>query len=261
MKLQTMTIVILATILSSCAPVLQHSVIPTPSPIDAIAPTLASTSTATTTLGLSPTSTTKATAHPVLETGLPPSSTITPNATQAAQQEDIKNVIQAYFEIRYQLLSVSPPADIQQDVFGKLVSSRDDAKDFLTTETAKLAVERKWYELNKLRYAKYEYSLKYTDISFDATAQMATVSLHEYFEIICEKTMDNNSQNPSACAIGELTHEIVLHNENNQWKIISDTYWDSWWRQFRKPGLSTNEILQNINAKMQQLEAMPSPTP
>ncbi|MCL4272011.1 MAG: amidase domain-containing protein, partial [Anaerolineales bacterium] len=163
--------------------------------------------------------------------------------------EGMKDTIQAYFEIRYQLLSVSPPADIQQDVFGKLVSSRDDAKDFLTTETAKLAVERKWYELNKLRYAKYEYSLKYTDISFDATAQMATVSLHEYFEIICEKTMDNNSQNPSACAIGELTHEIVLHNENNQWKIISDTYWDSWWRQFRKPGLSTNEILQNINAK------------
>lgn len=247
MKLQTVTIVILATILSSCTPVLQHPLIPTPSPIDVIASTVVSTSTPTTTLTLLPTSTT--TIHPVLETGLPPSPTITPNATRAAQQEDIKNVIQAYFALRYQLLSVLPPADIQQDVFGELVSSGDDARDFLATETAKLAVERKWYELNKLRYAKYEYSLKYTDISFDATAQMATVSLHEYFEIICEKAMDNNSQNPSACAIGELTHEIVLHNENDQWKIISDTYWDSWWRQFRKPGLSTNEILQNINAK------------
>lgn len=261
MKLQTVTIVILATILSSCTPVLQRPFIPSPSPIDIFTPMLASTSTPTTTLGLSLTSTTMATAHPVLETGLPPSPTITPNATQAAQQEDIKDVIRAYFALRYQLLSVSPPADIQQNVFGELVSSGDDARDFLATETAKLAVERKWYELNKLRYAKYEYSLKYTDISFDATAQMATVSLHEYFEIICEKAMDNNSQNPSACAIGELTHEIVLHNENDQWKIISDTYWDSWWRQFRKPGLSTNEILQNINAKMQKLETMPSPTP
>ena len=262
MKLQTVTIVILATILSFCMPVLQHPFIPSPSPspIDIFTPTLASTSTPTTTLDLSLTSTTMATARPVLETGLPPSPTIIPNATQAAQQEGIKNVIQAYFALRYQLLSVSPPTDIHQDVFGKLVSSENDAKDSLT-ETAKLAVERKWYELNKLRYAKYEYSLKYTDISFDATAQIATVSLHEYFEIICEKAMDNSSQNPSACAIGELTHEIVLRNENDQWKIISDTYWDSWWRQFRKPGLSTNEILQNINAKMQKLETMPSPTP
>ena len=191
----------------------------------------------------------------------PSSQVENPETVASEVPDEIKNTIQAYFALRYQLLSVSPPADIQQDVFGELVSSGDEAKDFLATETAKLAVERKWYELNKLRYAKYEYSLKYTDISFDATAQMVTVSLHEYFEIICEKAMDNNSQNPSACAIGELTHEIVLHNENNQWKIISDTYWDSWWRQFRKPGLSINEILQNINAKMQKLETMPSPTP
>jgi len=261
MKLQTVAIVILAAILSSCAPVLQHPLIPTPSPTDVVTPSLASTSMPAATLTLLPTSTMTATLHPILETGLPPSPTITPNATQAAQQEAIKNVIQAYFALRYQLFSVSPPADIQQDVFGELVSSEDEAKDFLATETAKLAVERKWYELNKLRYAKYEYTLKYTDILFDAAAQMATVSLHEYFEIICEIGMNSNSQNPSACAIGELAHDIVLRNENNQWKIISDIYRDGWWRQFRKPGLTTDEILRNIELKMQELEAMPSPTP
>ena len=252
MKLQTATIVILVIILSSCMPVLR----PSPSPTYVFTPTFVSTSAPTTTTSpLSPT----ATPHPILGTGLPPSPTITSNATQAAQQEEIKIVIQAYFALRYQLLSVSPPADIHQDVFGELVSSGDDAKDFLITETAKLAVEKKWYELNKLRYAKYEYSLKYTDISFDATAQVATVSLHEYFEIICENAMNNNSQNPSACAIGELTHVIILHNENNQWKIISDTYWDSWWRQFRMSGLTTDEILQNISAKANSLtsEMMP----
>ncbi len=258
MKLQTVTIVILATILSSCTPVLQHPFIP--SPIDIFTPTLASTSTPTTTLDLSLTSTTMATTHPVLETGLPPSPTITPNATQAAQQEGIKNVIQAYFALRYQLLSVSPPTDIHQDVFGKLVSSENDAKDFLATETAKLAVERKWYELNKLRYAKYEYSLKYTDIVFDASAQTATVSLLDNFEFTREWAVESRPNNPSVTR-GGTSHVIVLRNKQGQWKIISDTYWDSWWRQFRKPGLSTNEILQNINAKMQKLETMPSPTP
>lgn len=114
MKLQTVIIVILATIFSSCMPVLQHSLIPSPPPIDIFTPAFASTSTPNTTSGPSLTSTTMATAHPVLETGLPPSSTITPNATQAAQQEDIKNAIQAYFALRYQLFSVSPPENIHQ---------------------------------------------------------------------------------------------------------------------------------------------------
>lgn len=112
MKLQTMIIVILATILSSCTPVLRHPFSPSPSPTDIFTPTLASVSTPTTTLILLPMSTTTAAPRPILEIGLPPSPTITPNATQAAQQEDIKNGIQAYFEIRYRLLSVSPPADI-----------------------------------------------------------------------------------------------------------------------------------------------------
>jgi len=260
MKLQTMTIVIIAIILSSCTPVLRHPFTPSPSPTDIFTPTLASTSTPTATLALSPTSTTTATVHPILETGLPPSPTITPNATQAAQQEDIKDVIRAYFEIRYRLLSVSPPANIQQDVFGELVSSGDEAKDFLATETAKLAVERKWYELKELRYAKYEYSLKYTDISFDTSTQVVTVSLLDNFKIIRERTIESNPESPSVTR-GGLSHEIVLRDEQGQWKIISDTYWDSWWRQLRKPGLSTSEILHNIELKMKKLEAMPSPTP
>lgn len=196
---------------------------------------------------------------PVLATGLPPQPTVTPNPTQAKQQEGIKSVIQAYFEIRYRLLSVSPLADFQQNGFGDLVSNGADAKDFLVTEMAKLAVERKWYELNNLRYAKYTYSLKYKDIVIDTSAQTAVISLLEYFEIICERAMENNPENPQACAIGDLTHEIVLHNEQGQWKIVSDVYWDSWWRQFRKPGASTDEILDSINLKMLELEARALP--
>jgi len=261
MKLQTVAIVIFAVILSSCAPVLQHPVIPAPSPTDVVTPSLVSTSMPAATLTLLPTSTTTATLHPILETGLPPSPTITPNATQAAQQEDVEDVIQAYFALRYQLFSVSPPADIQQNVFGELVSSEDEAKDFLATETAKLAVERKWYELNKLRYAKYEYSLKYNNIVFDASAQTATVSLLDNFQFTREWAVESVTR-------GGTSHVIVLRNKQGQWKIISDTYWDSWWREFRKPGLTTDEILHNIELKrqhielkMQELEAMPSPTP
>jgi hypothetical protein len=179
----------------------------------------------------------------------------------AKQQEEIKDAIQAYFEIRYRALSISPPVDFQQNIFGNLVSDGDDAKDFLVTELAKLAVERKWYELNKFRYAEYEYSLVYKDIVIDASTQTAEISLNEYFEIICERAMENDPESPKTCAVGELTHEIVLRNEQGQWKILSDVYWDSWWRQFRKQGSSTDEILHSINLEMQKLEARPSPTP
>ncbi|MFZ5909344.1 MAG: hypothetical protein ACOYYU_04950 [Chloroflexota bacterium] len=193
---------------------------------------------------------------------LPTQLTIVPtlNPTQTVQQEEIKGVIQAYFDLRYQALSVSPPKDFQQSGFGNLVSDEPDARDFLVTEMAKLAVERKWIDLNKFGYAKYEYSLKYKDIFIDASAQTATVSLLEDFTIVTKRAMESNPEELSTIR-GDLTHEIVLHNEQGQWKIISDTYWDSWWYRYRKPGMSTDEILREINTHLQKLEAMPSATP
>ncbi len=52
----------------------------------------------------------------------------------AEDQEAIKSVIQAYFDLRYQALSVSPPEDFQVIGFGDLVSNGTDAKDFLDSE-------------------------------------------------------------------------------------------------------------------------------
>ena len=192
--------------------------------------------------------------------GTPFPQTESPEMVASKVSEGMKNTIQAYFELRYQLLSVSPPSDIRQDVFEEFVSGGEAAKDFLALETAKLAMERNWYELRGLRYAKYEYDLKYTDISFDASAQVVTVSVLDNFKIVRERTIESNPENPSV-TWGDLRHEIVLRNEQGQWKIISDTYWDAGWREFRKPGLSTSEILQKIRAKMQGQETTPSPTP
>jgi hypothetical protein len=89
----------------------------------------------------------------------------------------------------------------------------------------------------------------------DASFQGAVISLLEYFEIICERAVENNPQNPQPCAVGDLSHEIVLRSEGGQWKIISDVYWDSWWRRFRKPGASSAEILASLNLELQELEA------
>jgi hypothetical protein len=185
---------------------------------------------------------------------------VTLNPTQTKQQNEIKDVIHAYFDLRYQVLSVSPPNDFQINGFGDLVSDGPDARDFLVTEMAKLSVERKWIELNRFGYAKYEYSLTYKDIAIDASAQIATISVLEDFTIVTERAMERNPEKPSITK-GDLTHEIILQNEQGQWKIISDIYQDAWWRSYRKPGMSIDEILNKINARLRKLETMPSATP
>jgi hypothetical protein len=236
-------VALLLIMLTSCTPAAS------PTATKALLPTVTASAIPTSTL------------TPVLVTGLPPQPTSTPNPVQAERQERIKKVIQTYFEVRYRAFSLSPPADFQQNGFGDLVSDGVGAQDFRVTEMAKLAVERKWYELNQYRFAKYKYSLKYKDIVLDPSAQRAEISLTEYFEIICERSMKNNPDNPHPCAVGDLTHKISLQNEQGQWKITADIYRDSWWRQFRTPGASTDEILHNIHVEMHKLETMASPAP
>ncbi|MFZ5910688.1 MAG: hypothetical protein ACOYYU_11805 [Chloroflexota bacterium] len=195
---------------------------------------------------------------------LPTQLTIVPtlNPTQTEQQEEIKGVIQAYFDLRYQALSVSPPEDFQTNGFGDLVSDGPDARDFLVTEMGKLAVERKHYELNQLRYVKYEYFLDFSNIEIDSSAQRAVVSLLERFDAIREKAVELNPEDPHISRMGGLEHEINLYKEHDQWKIVSDIYYDHLWRILRQPlDASTEEILHNINIQLTKLETKAPPTP
>ena len=246
-------IVFLVLILASCAPV--AAPIPAETlPAGTVAKTVMPLPLGTGVFVSVPTST--PTPAPAKPSPLPTQLTVVPtlNPTQEQLQNEIKEVIQAYFDLRYSLLSIAPPAAIQQDVFGELVSDGDEARDFLVTETAKLAVERKWYEMRGLRYARYQYTLEYRDIAIDAAGQTAAVSLLEKYAIVREWAVESNPESPSVTR-GDTTHKIVLRNEKGQWKIISDTYRDGWWRQFRKPGMSTEEILREIEAEMRRLEA------
>ena len=236
-------VIFLAIILMACTPA------PTPPPTETPAPTATFTPVVTSPI-------------PTIATPLPTQLTIVPtlNSDQAKEQEEIKSVIEAYFEIHYQVLSIALPENFHENGFGDLVSGEAVAKDFLTTELAKLATERKWYELKVLEYAEYEYSLTYTDIKIGISSQTATVTLLDDFTVITKRAIERNPDDPSIIR-GGLAHEIVLHNEKGYWKIVSDIYQDGWWRQYRQPGRTTEEILREIDKELQQLEAMPSPIP
>ena len=117
----------------------------------------------------------------------------------------------------------------------------------------KLTVERKHYELNEFRYAEYKYSLNYQNIIVDDSSGMADVSLYDIFEVIHERSIEANPKDPHV-TMGGLPHEIVLRNEEGQWKIISDFYRDALWRTLRKPGSTTEEILSSIELSMEYLD-------
>lgn len=168
----------------------------------------------------------------------------------------IEKVLRRYFDLRYELLSVSPLSEITLKAFQGLIASGEEAKEFLVLETAKLAVVRKWYELRRLRYKSYNYQLEYKKIVYDSVRGVATIYLVEKFTIICEA--DTGKTHPDR---GALKHTVVLQKENGQWRIVKDIYWDVWWRNYRKPGRSAGEVLRIIQAILRELQAMPTPTP
>lgn len=166
------------------------------------------------------------------------------------QQEEIKKAIESYFEMRYQALSYPQPDGFQLDNIGKLVSTESDGKTFLDAELVKLALQIKYGELNGSRYVSYKYFLDYSNFNMDAATGLVTVLVVE----------DNGTTTENSTLLAQMSglkHIIVLRNEQDQWKIVSDNYNDFLWRTIRKDGESTEDMLNMIST----IEALITPKP
>ncbi len=180
----------------------------------------------------------------ITATGTPIAQPDSPGMTVSLeQQEELKSVIQSYFEIRYRVFT-----SLQLDGFGNLVSDSHDAKAFLDAELGKLSVEIKHAELNHLRYVDYKYYLNIKNISVDKPSQTATVSVIEDNEVIYEISAELDPEEPIVSRMSGLKHTIVLRKEHGQWRIISDYYNDYLWRLLRHSGKSTDELLHTMKA-------------
>jgi len=114
--------------------------------------------------------------------------------------------------------------------------------------------------LNELLYVEYDFSLRYIVIDIDESTKKATVSLGDCFDVIRESAVEANPEDPTISS-GGLSHEIVLHYQGGQWKIISDVYRDALWRTLRKSESSTDDILRGIEIMLADLVERASPTP
>lgn len=185
-----------------------------------------------------------------IPTSTPVDEPVTPGETPSVeQQEELKSVIQSYFDIRYSALSASHQHGFRLDGFGGLVSEEPDAKAFLNAELGKLAVETRYAELNGSRYVDYKYFLDFRNFNLDPATQLVTVSLVEDKEIITENSAKGNPATPLVAQIWGLEHTIVMRKEQDRWKIVSDQYNDFLWRTLRRTGKSTEEILNRLSTK------------
>jgi len=165
------------------------------------------------------------------------------------QQEEIKNVIQSYFEMRYQAFSFPQPDGFQLNKIGNLVSLEPDARAFLDDELAKLALEIKYGELNGSRYVSYKYFLDFREFSFDTVSELVSV-------LVIEDNETTTKNSSLASNMSGLKHVIILHKEQDEWKIISDYYNDFLWRTIRQKGETKDDMLHMIST----IEALITPS-
>ena len=178
-------------------------------------------------------------AAPTGTTTPPPQENQQERAVDVAVPEDIKSVIQSYFDVRYQAFST-----LQLGGFGDLVSDSPEARAWLDAELGKLAVEIKHAELNQLRYAEYEYSLNFNSIN--ALSQTAAITVIEKYDVIFESQL--NVENPHVTHMTGREHTITLRQEQGEWKIVSDDYTDYLWRMLRRSDISTDVLVDTMKA-------------
>ncbi len=151
-------------------------------------------------------------------------------------QEDLKTVIQTYFDIRYLTYN-----SLQLPDFGDVISNEPDGKAFLDAEMHNLAVWTQYARLNSLRYSYYKYSLTFQNITTDPITQLVTVNVIEGNEVIYEISERLDPESPIISHSAGIVHTITLRNEQGQWKIISDSYHNDAQVQYWQGGESTEE--------------------
>lgn len=98
--------------------------------------------------------------------------TVKANEESSAEEEQIREIIIAYFETRYRSIST-----LKLENFESMVDTSPQGSEFFKSETEKLEIEIHHAELHQLRYLKYDYFIDFKDISINTLNQMATVSL------------------------------------------------------------------------------------
>lgn len=172
--------------------------------------------------------------------------TATPTATSLyeADHEEIRKVIDAYFDKVYSMHN-----SFYVDGFGDTVSTSDEANGFLKTELRKQAVGIVWARRNFLRYASYSYTLDYSEIVVFDAGQRARANFTEGNGIVYELSIPSGILSQ----MSGVKHIMILRKEQDGWKIIYDVHDDQSHRSLYAPTPFPKDVLDGLDQQLIRL--------
>lgn len=173
-----------------------------------------------------------------------PSMTPTPVSPYEADHEEIRKVIDAYFDKVYSMHN-----SFQVDGFGDTVSTSDEAKGFLKTELRKQAVGIVWARRNLLKYASYYYTLDYSEIVVFDAGQRARANFTEGNGIVYELSIPSGIESH----MSGVKHIMILKKEQDGWKIIYDVHDDQSHRSLYAPTPFPKDVLDGLDQQLIRL--------
>jgi len=138
-------------------------------------------------------------------------STVSQTKAQLADEEKIKNVINAYFKLRYEGQKLLKAQD-----FSYLLADKN--RNWVQAEKDKREIELYVASAYNLNYMSYQYTLDYESIQI--SLGQATVHLREGHEVVFAALA------PEVSRMANLEHIITLTQTKNDWKILDDEYQD-----------------------------------
>ncbi|HMZ08838.1 MAG TPA: hypothetical protein PK078_14575, partial [Anaerolineales bacterium] len=180
----------------------------------------------------------------VTESTALPSTPPTPISPYEADHEEIRKVIDAYFDKVYSMRN-----SFQVDGLGDTVSTSEEANGFLRTELRKRAVDIVWARQNYLRYASYQYTLEYSEIVVFDAGQRARANFTEGNSIVYESSIPSGI----VSRMSGVKHIMNLKKEQDGWKIIYDVYDDQSHRSLYAPTPFPNDVLKGLDQQLIRL--------
>lgn len=135
---------------------------------------------------------------------------------QTAQEQDVKQAVKQYFDLRYRILSNLVYDDTVKSLLApEILNSKEAISEADVLETI---VKYRKSQINDLRFSRYEYSLEYGNI--EITGEKARLALNEKCDLYfnCAPTVKNSI---------DIGHTMALAKVNSKWLIVKDDYTDS----------------------------------
>ena len=176
--------------------------------------------------------------------------TATINATYNVNTDEIQNLLDQYFQLRYESRKNNVIPDLSQFI----AVNSEKARNFLSTETGKLRLETLHVNNNDLEYLDYKFMIDIQSVDFNSEDSTVTVIILENHEVVFKKTPHIISK------MNNLVHQIILSPNGQLWKIIDDTYDDFLWRAIRQTSVDFIEEQMNMPQPIHfETEIMPQP--